>query len=482
MKRLLTKLLLVSCTLLASGALGCGTAPKLNVLLIVSDALRADVLSCYGGPAATPNICGIARRGALFEHAFSAAPWTLPSSVAIFTGQYPAVFRRTDDSEAEGKYYVVPPGETLLAERLRDRGYRVQGVFENGVALQAQALQGIELPRPGPRRVGEILERLGRLDPPLGFVERDERYRPLAWSLSALVAADEPFFQVHWIDDPHAPYRPPEPFLDRADASGLPRTLAYYTGLGHINRPTHGFRKLRAEVGKLSAEEIEFLRTLYRREVESVDERVGFLLEALRRSGAADHTVVIFTSDHGEAFGDHGEFLHGVALYTELVHVPLLIAGPGVEPGRRISRPVSHVDLVPTLAEWLGVDGFSGTPGRSLQGLLRGQPTARRRRLLFVASPDRLERESVIRGRYQLIGGTADQPPELCDYIADPGERDDLADRSPEVAASLQAGLAELHEAVGRLRAARAGDAPPEELERIRRETLDELRAVGYLD
>ena len=486
-------LLLLSMT--AALTAGCRRTAPPNVLFIVSDALRADVLSCYGGSAATPNLCGLAARGVLFEHAYATAPWTLPSSVALFTGSYPEVFRHGAGSTAE-RFYAVPPDETLLAEELAASGYRTEGVVENPVARRSHAMQGIESLDYGPGGSDAIRQRLAALDPPLGFVERDARYRPILWSVGDLLdggldprhGGARPFFHLHWIDDPHAEYKPPDAFLDRLDpavVAALPRSLDYYVGLGHHNSPRRNLHKLRGQVGRLSAEEIEFLRTLYRLEVESVDERVGDLLEALDRSGAADRTIVVFTSDHGEAFGEHGDFLHGVNLYDELVHVPLIIAGPGVAPGRRIAEPVSHVDLVPTLADLLGVEAPKGVQGVSLRPVLAGldgERSAGRRRFLYVASPDRIDREAVVHGRYKLIAGTHGSSVELYDTVADPGEIHDLSAEKLDVVATLQSGLLELRAAVERLRAAHAGDQSPEELERIREETLEELRSVGYID
>ena len=99
-----------------------------------------------------------------------------------------------------------------------------------------------------------------------------------------------------------------------------------------------------------------------------------------------------------------------------------------------------------------------------------------------MASPDRLDREAVVHGRFKLIAGTHDSAVELFDTVADPGERHDLSGEQLDVVGTLQSGLLELRAAVERLRAAHAGDQPPEELERIREETVRELRSVGYID
>ena len=489
----LSSLFLAVLALLAAGCESAVERP--NVLILVSDAFRADALSCAGGEARTPNLCSLAERGVLFENAFSNAPWTLPSSIALMSGRSPGWFKRAAEiSELEegARFYRVPDGDVLLAEALAGHGYESRLDVENPVAKRGNAFQGF---RPGAIE-GEALNELVEALRAEGAPMRDRRYRRPLWLVDLFrrigngEAPDAtPFLALHWIDDPHAPYEPPPGLLPEAVPDGLPHPVAWYAGLGHRHRPEKDQRKLRRVASELSDDEIAFLRHLYHLEIESVDERIGLVLDALDRAGLADSTIVVFTSDHGEAFGEHGDFLHGVSLYGELVRVPLIFAGPGVEGGRRVEAPVSHLDVMPTLLGLLGLDGLAETPGpfagESLAPVLRGSGTVPRR-AIYVASPDRTARDSVIHGRYRLLaerrGDGEGERTELYDHVADPGERRDLSAELPEVRDDLLRALARFRDEEHRIWLARqeAGEAGLSEEERTATERA--LRAVGYID
>lgn len=482
---------------LALVAAGCGerAVDRPNVLILVSDAFRADALSCVGGAARTPNLCALAERGVLFENAFSNAPWTLPSSIALMTGRSPGWFKRAADIrelEEGARFYRVPDGDVLLAEALVEHGYESRLDIENPVAKRGNAFQGF---RPGgleQQDLSELIEALRAEGEPV----RDRRYRRPLWLVDLFLrigsgeAADAtPFLALHWIDDPHAPYEPPPGLMPEAVPEGLPHPVAWYAGLGHRHRPAKDQRKLRRVASGLSDDEIAFLRHLYHLEIESVDERIGLVLDALESGGLADSTIVVFTSDHGEAFGEHGDFLHGVSLHGELVRVPMIFAGPGIEAGRRVQAPVSLLDVVPTLADLLALDGLAGSvgpfAGDSLAPVLRGSGTVPRR-AIYVASPDRTARDSVIHGRYRLLAersaeGVGERT-ELYDSVADPAERRDLSAELPEVRDDLLRALARFRDEENRIWLARqeAGEAGLSEEERAATERA--LRAVGYID
>jgi choline-sulfatase len=472
---------------------GSGPAEPPNVLILVSDAFRGDALSCVDGGARTPNLCALAERGALFENAFSNAPWTLPSAVALLTGRYPGWFKRTDDAAEPsrgGLFYRVPASDLLLAEALAERGYRRLAYVENRVARRGLPFQGFENARLSAERRSALAGEIEAAGLPGG----DERYRRPLWLLD-LFRGDEGgegegrparFLALHWIDDPHAPYDPPLGLRPEAVPEGLPHPVEWYAGLGHLDRPKRELRRLRRFADDMSEAEIGFLRRLYLLEIESVDRRVGLVLDALERSGLAESTVVVFTADHGEGFGEHGEYLHGVSLHGEMVRVPLIFAGPGVEPGRRVAAPVSLVDVVPTLVDLLGIDGLAEEvgpfAGDSLAPVLGGSGTVPRR-AIYVASPDRTSRDSVIHGRYRLLAAVdGDGAPELYDHVADPGERRNLAEELPEVRDELLRALARFRGEEQRIWYARrsAGEA---DLSAEERETTEKvLRAVGYID
>ncbi len=450
-----------------------------NVLLVVSDTLRADAIDCQGaGRARTPNLCALAERGTLFSRAYSSAPWTLPSSTSMLSGNPSSQYALGGSSEDPIRFRI-PDRERLLAEALAERGYDRISLVENPVATRTHGLQGFANRPPAESLAPEV-------DPRLGFDRSIGRNRKLLPALRYLTGPRRrPFALLVWINDPHASYSPPQKYLEpfAEAARGLPRPLSFYVRLGHTDRPDRGEHKLRDVLPDLSPLERQFLHRLYLGEVESVDERIGYLLRALELSERAANTVVVVTSDHGEAFGEHGGFLHGETFYDELLHVPLIFAGPGVRAGQRVRAPVSLLDLMPTLADLLAVEALEDPAGRSLAPLLRGEtPADLLRRDLYAVSPLRSEgADALTRGDYKLIAAEGDRALELYDLVADPGERRNLAGEKPEVVAAMLRSVRLIRQRNEERRQAtlrEVGAARSAEDEA----TLEELKALGYLN
>ena len=337
------------------------TTPPRSVVLIISDALRADALGCYGGRAATPNIDRLAANGMLFEHAFSNATWTVPSSACIFTGKHANAYPYEIIIKNDGERYMcrIPEHAVVLWRELAAGGYDLSCYIENGLVAYTGALHGIEtiLTRGG---VGSADVR--RIDDLLG----DEAYRYKHKYYPVLnhilkMPQDRPFSLVVWFLDPHAPYRPPreEEGDIRTRYSDLADGVGFYRDLTALE-----IRDMAAEFGDA---EVSLLHELYLGEVESVDGRIGNIIMALKHTGRLDDTYLILTSDHGEAFGEHGRFCHGgPEFYTELIHVPLIVAGPGLPKGADISTQVSHIQVIPTIRSLLDLEPNGDLSGRSL--------------------------------------------------------------------------------------------------------------------
>lgn len=450
-----------------------------NLLLIVSDTLRADALSCYGAATATPNICSLAERGALFERAYSNAPWTLPSVVSMMSGNPSSQYALPRGAGKQQFNFRIPDQEVLLAEALGERGYDRASLLENPLAGDSNTRQGFAAKPPAARLAP-------RVDPRLGFDATIRRNRKLELELRYLAGSPQrPFFLLHWFNDPHAFYSPPPSYLEALapEVAKLPRPLDFYLKIGHPERPSKGQRNLRRLLPELSAAELAFLHRLYLKEVEFVDARVGYLLHALELSGRLDSTLVVVTADHGEGFGEHGSYLHGETFYNELLHVPLLMAGPGIRPGLRFDFPVSHLDLMPTLAALLGVECLESPSGASLAPALRGEAsTELGEREHYIVSPLRDEAtDALIQGRYKLIAKEQDRALELYDLIADPGETRNLAELRPEVATAMLRRVRQWrkrNEERRQVTLARVGATPPAE----DKETLEQLKALGYIE
>lgn len=214
-------------------------------------------------------------------------------------------------------------------------------------------------------------------------------------ALELLRDTDEPLFLVAHYGDPHAPYRDHAKFPAASDS----------------------------------------LVDRYRAEVRATDHEVGRVLRAIEARGRP--TIVALFSDHGENLGDHGQKggHHGVSVYDEVVRVPLMIAGPGIEP-RRISDTVSIVDLAPTLLDLVGADGLPDADGRSLAGHLFGEPQPPAPTVSEFYDFG-LTLRAIVDGRYKLIRDVRLGSVQLFDLATDPGELVDIAGREPDVTKRL---------------------------------------------
>jgi arylsulfatase A-like enzyme/cytochrome c-type biogenesis protein CcmH/NrfG len=348
-------------------------APKAsarNVLLLTIDTLRADHVGAYGyARARTTALDSIAGSGALFERAFAAAPITLPSHATLITGRYPPGHGARDNGMRVSE--TVP----TLATELHAKGFAT-AAFVAAFPLDHQFglsrgfdVYGDRLPR-GPD---------GRLanERPAADVVNDA----IAWlntiSNPQSAIRNPPFFLWVHLFEPHAPYGDPSstrPILDRYDE-----------------------------------------------EIATADREAGRLISAL--GPAAANTLIVVAGDHGEAFGEHGEYAHSIFVYDTTLRVPLLMSGPGIPAGTRVSDPVTLADVAPTVMRALGspmrdVDGIDLSPAFSRTPLPQRELYAESFAPLveFGWAPLR----SVRAGNWKVI---AAPKPELFDVANDPAEQ-----------------------------------------------------------
>ena len=283
-----------------------------HLVLITIDTLRADRVGAYGyARARTPRIDALAARGARFEHAFAASPITLPSHASLMTGRYPP------GHGARHNGIRVDSAVPTLAKTLSAAGFAT-GAFVSAFPLD--------------RRFGlnagfaEYSDRM-----PRGARGRLENERPgrdtvddaIAWVRTTKSAGPRTFLWVH-LFEPHAPY-----------------------GQAGSGRP---------------------VADRYDDEVAESDVQIGRILDALGPDAAS--SVIVVASDHGEAFGEHGEVSHSLFVYDTTLRVPLVVAGPGV-PARTVGTPVSLVDVAPTVLPLLGLTRFD-SDGVDLSGTFTG--------------------------------------------------------------------------------------------------------------
>ena len=426
--------------------------PSPHVLIFLVDTLRADHLGCYGyDRPTTPNIDRWAESAVLFENAVAQSSWTRPTTASVLTGLYPHNHgaRTRNDRLAEDVPY--------LPEILRSLGYRALGVTTNSIVGPAY---GFRRGFGHHRHFGESRRRPGLYVPAWRAVNET-----LKW-LERVKPGDSFFAYVH-VSDPHHPYHPP-PAQREQFAPGAPLTPP---GPGLLAAPD-----------SVKAHYVD----LYDGEIAHVDEQFGRLLDELDERGFLDDTLVVFVSDHGEEFLDHGHYGHGASLYQEQIHVPLIIQMPrrlrsATQPST-VAAQVQQIDIVPTILDAIGQSDLIETDGRSLLPLMRSAPVPPPHNLaLSDLRSDGEGADAVLLelpdSRRKLIdygSATFGAAHQLFDTAADPDEARNLREHQAHWAGYLRA--------VGRLQVGESGavtagiepDLPPEQ----RRA----LEALGYLD
>lgn len=410
------------------GAVLGGVDPaNLNVILITIDTLRSDHVSCYGGsPVTTPNIDRLAGEGVRFTNAASTVPFTLPAHASIMTGTYPP---RHGIRENVG--YFLGDEPPTIAQTLQTAG-RATGGFVSAFVLDSR--WGIGR---GFDRYFDDFD-LGEFENPnLGSVQRSGD-QTIAEALRWLDARDQatPFFLWLHLYDPHDPYKPPEPYASQ------------YRG-----RPYQG-------------------------EVAYTDSLIGNFRKALEERADFDRSLVILTADHGEGLGDHGEQFHGYFVYDTTIRVPLIIRFPGAAGrGEVIDHAVSHVDLLPTVLEAVGLPVPAEAQGASLLPLVGGERMTATREVYSESFYPLLHYgwaplRSLRSDRHKLIAAPRS---ELYDVVDDRKETRNLFAADSQEAGELEARLA-------RLRQEMESDAPAASAAtEVDQATIDRLRALGYM-
>jgi arylsulfatase A-like enzyme len=405
--------------LLLVASCGAEPAPGRSVLLITLDTTRADVLSCYGGPAGlTPTLDRLAAEGTLFEQARTVCPLTLPSHLSMLTGLYPLRHRVRDNSGRLSR-----EGVRTLAELAAEEGYRT-GAFVSSIVLDGDTgtARGFEryMQPGGDRATATSMVQL---------TAAESTGAALDW-LRELRPEERYFAWIHYYD-PHAPYTPP--LTHRVRVQG-PAERASYCG-----------------------------------EVSYMDASIGALLDELEAAGLLADTLVVVAGDHGEALGDHGERTHGAYCYDATMRVPLIVWGAdGAPAGERRTDAVSVVDVFPTIVEALGRAPVAGVDGVSLLG----PPAPAERGVYFESHMGYREFGwSPLVGLSDGSGKYIHSPtPEYYEPVRDTDERENLIADRDAAAASARRRLGEL---AARPRLER--DALPSRPERAA-----QLAALGY--
>ena len=401
-----------------------------NLIVILFDSLRRDHVAWEGYWRQTmPAVAELVRRATVFGQYIAQAPWTKPSVASLLTSTYPT----THGANSQKPYSQLPTSLVTMAEVLQDAGYFTAAVMEN--------------PHMGDRKTAK------------GFDQGYERYvflgdTKLADQMPALMAdraievlrerpTDRPFFLTMFFMNPHYPYKPH-------------RTLFGDEEAGPSNPGS---------------------QNSYDAEIREADTEVGRVLEEVAKQGLADHTIVVFTSDHGEEFQDHGKRFHGDTLFDCVLNPPLVIAG--IDRVGRFPGLVREIDLLPTLLDYLGIPvsqelsaqmaGVSVRPflerGAVPTGLVAYSETRFRNGMRMVS--ERSETRKV-------IADVAQGKVQIYDLANDPQEYNDLATPATQ--------RAELRRLVRWQKSLRKAEREPHSREHISEADLERLRQAGYLN
>ncbi|OPL18337.1 MAG: hypothetical protein AVO35_05695 [Candidatus Aegiribacteria sp. MLS_C] len=302
-----------------------------NIILIILDTLRAENLSCYGYYRDTsPALDSLAECGTRWTSLQAQAPWTLPAHATIWTGLSVQSHRTLNpvslETEGEDRLKLIYKLDTDLPSLpviLRDAGFATFGVVNFAILSDVYGFdQGFDEYHCHPTGEGQAAVSVDMM------IEWLEEHR------------DERFFCVMHLYDIHSPYAPPAPYNSMFQDD--PELVWFDWEIDGDSI--------------LNAEEVQTAIDMYDGEIRWVDDNLSRLFAWLRTNGLEGETMIVVMADHGEEFLEHGWVLHGTTLYQEVLHVPLIMSGPGIPAGVVDSTRVGQFDILPTLIAWAGLE------------------------------------------------------------------------------------------------------------------------------
>ena len=422
---------------------------RTNLLFITTDQQRWDSLPCYGLDfMQTPHLDRLAREGQVFDQCYVAAPVCVPCRAAMLSGQWPSTTG------------VLGNGNWLDAQiptwpaRLSAAGYRTgaigkmhftpwseMGGFDERVIAEdkrhtylpddhVKFLRAHGMERAHPTENPGYFESLGAPVTPRprrfhvdGFIGD----RAAEW---VKAQGQRPF--AAWVSfaGPHDPYDPPEEMADMYYEAPIPAPVGSRQDLDNRPRSQQSAgdsRKnsmFRLDMRGATPEQVRRWRAHYYANISLIDEGIGKVLSALEENGVLENTLIVFTSDHGDALGDHGLVFKGY-FYESMARVPLLVRGPGVKGGSRCGALVGTMDLVPLFYQVCGVEAPPTLQGANLNALLADPKGQIRSRVFSEIGGRAMVRDS----RYKYVHYNSGEA-ELYDLVEDPDELENLAGRS----------------------------------------------------
>lgn len=424
-----------------------------KVILISVDTLRPDFLGCYDSSIqTTPAIDSLANEGVVFEGALCNYPKTTPSHTSMLSGLYPWSHGVRENNQK------IPDEVVLLPEILQSRGWKTGGFVS---LTTVKGIYGFDrgfdvyddkLVIRGPAATGGHERRcMDTMEPALEWLGRHKE--------------DKVFMFLH-LGDPHGPYLAPIKYRRDLTPPDKTKTLP----LGRDNYAVNAIPKYQVIKDHT---EIDFYVQRYQAEINYLDDCMKLFLDKLKEMEIYDRTMIVFTSDHGEAMGEHQQwFQHGSSLFYEQVRVPLVITYPGSKAGR-VSGIAESVDLLPTILEYLKIEVPPEIEGKSLLACLvdPSQPA----KSTWYGDLNYIE--GIERDSMKLLLHKQSKSQVLFDITADPHELIDQSKKYQEVRDIM---VRELNSFIKSRRGLKA--KRPHMTDQQRSDEIKALKTLGYLE
>ena len=455
-----------------------------NLILIGIDTLRADYLSLYSESplVKTPQLEAFASEAIVFEESFAQASWTKPSFATLFTGLYPEAHTATTKTSA------IPEEVECLAELLQDAGYYTQGFSNNpNVDTTFNFHQGFS----------EYID----LKPELYFMASPSASKLSMYNVLRMVRqrlaqrfAFLPFIGTMRISDFYQPAEAVTQIaLDWCDSKTAPEGMPFYLYLHYMDphdpfmdHTQSGVGYARARLGDPDPEQYEeLMREAYCTEIEYMDVHLGALFEGLKARGLWENTAIVFVSDHGEEFYDHGGWWHGQTLFDELIHVPILLKLPnGAHAGERVTGLARHIDIAPSFLHLAGVEQGASMSGQPLYDTRIDAFTTGITAYNYAENDFEGNVLQAVRTKtMKLIHANEDNPREqppvaLYELEGDPAEKENVAgaQEQAEMLEQLEGVLQDYQKVIRENAAEPAGEVT------VDSDLADQLESIGYLE
>ena len=405
-------------------------AKSYNVLVIQTDEHHFKTLGCYGGRIVeTPNIDWIAKHGAIATSFYATTPVWSPSRGALISGRYPQNTPVTNNNISLGNHVVT------FAEVLRRKGYKTGyagkwhldgsgkpqwapsrkfGFDDNRYMFNRGHWKKFEITSDGPR-----VAAIKRGKPYYGVENADKESFSTDWLANRTIDfintnKAKPFCYMVSFPDPHGPNTVRKPYDTMYKNVNVPIPIS-------VNKPRSQTPRWAAGDPKITADTVRLLMPKYYGMIKCLDDNIGRILDTLRKNGQIDHTIIVFTSDHGDLCGEHGRLNKGVP-YEGSARIPFLFHCPGKIPaGTIVNQALSCVDFVPTLFALTGDKLPMGVEGRDASALFRGTKNQWEDIAFIRSTSTGIPWIAAITDRYKIVySGLGD--PWLFDLKTDPDE------------------------------------------------------------